>query len=85
MNKETNLQKLTEIITNMDDCKEKNALLQYAGEVNDTQSAIGANLDHLKLTLDDLRVKVKYLLFDLEATRRENSYLRKMLETENDD
>jgi len=25
-------------------------------------------------------VGIKYLLFDLEATRRENSYLRKMLE-----
>ncbi len=28
-----------------------------------------------------LRVEVKYLLFDLEATRRENRYLRQMLET----
>jgi hypothetical protein len=25
-------------------------------------------------------LSIKYLLFDLEATRRENSYLRKMLE-----
>jgi hypothetical protein len=31
-------------------------------------------------TLDQLRLTVKYLLFDLEATRRENKYLRKMLE-----
>ena len=30
--------------------------------------------------LDYLRVAIKYLLFDLEATRRENSYLRKMLQ-----
>ncbi len=34
----------------------------------------------LKDTLDFLRVSVKYLLFDLESTRRENSYLRKILE-----
>ena len=27
-----------------------------------------------------ITVSIKYLLFDLEATRRENSYLRKMLE-----
>jgi hypothetical protein len=31
-------------------------------------------------SLDYLRLTVKYLLFDLEATRRENKYLRKMLE-----
>ena len=30
--------------------------------------------------LDYLRVAIKYLLFDLEATRRENAYLRKMLQ-----
>jgi hypothetical protein len=30
-------------------------------------------------SLDCLRVAIKYLVFDLEATRRENSHLRKML------
>jgi hypothetical protein len=30
---------------------------------------------------DHLRMQVKYLLFDLEATRRENRYLRQMLES----
>jgi len=30
--------------------------------------------------LDHLRLQVKYLMFDLEATRRENRYLRQMLE-----
>ena len=30
--------------------------------------------------LDQLRVRVKYLMFDLEASRRENRYLRQMLE-----
>ena len=29
--------------------------------------------------MDGLRVHLKYLLFDLEATRRENRYLRRML------
>ena len=31
-------------------------------------------------SLDHLRLMVKYILFDLEATRRENKYLRRMLE-----
>lgn len=30
--------------------------------------------------LDGLRLQIKYLLFDLEATRRENRYLMQMLE-----
>ncbi len=35
-------------------------------------------------SMDYLRLSIKYLLFDLEATRRENSYLRSMLEEEPD-
>ena len=35
----------------------------------------------LEESLDCLRLYAKYLLFDLEATRRENRYLRQMLET----
>jgi hypothetical protein len=31
-------------------------------------------------SLDQLRLQVKYLVFDLEATRRENKYLRQMIE-----
>jgi len=34
----------------------------------------------LEESLDCLRLQVKYLLFDLEASRRENGYLRQMLE-----
>jgi hypothetical protein len=30
--------------------------------------------------LDYLRVSAKYIVFDLEATRRENQYLRRLLE-----
>ncbi len=30
--------------------------------------------------LDQVRLQIKYLLLDLEATRRENHYLREMLE-----
>jgi hypothetical protein len=30
--------------------------------------------------IDQLRMQIKYLMFDLEASRRENRYLRQMLE-----
>ncbi len=39
--------------------------------------SVGQNLEQL---LDYLRLRAKYLSFDLEATRRENRYLRQMLE-----
>lgn len=41
---------------------------------------LNATATGVQESLDYLRVAIKYLLFDLEATRRENSYLRKMLQ-----
>lgn len=38
------------------------------------------SINTLQELLDYLRVCIKYQAFDLEATRRENTYLRKMLE-----
>lgn len=38
------------------------------------------DFDNLEDSLDFLRVCIKYLRFDLESTRRENRYLRKLLE-----
>lgn len=37
----------------------------------------------VEVILDQLRVHLRYLVFDVEATRRENSYLRRMLELRN--
>lgn len=36
-------------------------------------------IKNLVTSLDDLRLKIKYILFDLEATKRENSYFKNML------
>lgn len=38
------------------------------------------SLNTLQDSLDYLRVSVKYLVFDLEATRRENAYLKSLLQ-----
>ena len=38
------------------------------------------SIDRLSESIDYLRICIKYQLFDLEATRRENKYLRKILE-----
>ena len=48
-----------------------------AGSYEPTPAAAEATLEG---HLDALRVQVRYLLFDLEATRRENRYLRQMLQ-----
>lgn len=37
-------------------------------------------LDSMQDSLDFLSVSVKYLLFDLEATRRENAYLHRLID-----
>ncbi len=38
------------------------------------------NVDAVQDSLEYLRISVKYILFDLEATRRENKYLREILD-----
>lgn len=35
-------------------------------------------------SIDFLRLSIKYILFDIEATRRENEYLRGLLDEERD-
>jgi hypothetical protein len=41
---------------------------------------VNQSLSSVQESLDYLRLSIKYLVFDLEATRRENGYLRKMLQ-----
>ena len=49
-------------------------------QVSDRRERIRSSVAELQESLDYLRLSVKYLVFDLEATRRENAYLRRMLE-----
>ena len=55
-------------------------LKQLANKVNSSQDQLKKSVDSLQEALDYLRVCIKYQIFDLEATRRENKYLRKLLE-----
>ena len=50
-----------------------------AKQVHDSHKQLQESINNLRESLDYLRVCIKYQLFDLEATRRENEYLRKML------
>ena len=73
------LQGLIENISPMSDDKKKR-LKELKKEAEKNQKILNTNIHTLKDFLDRLRLNVKYLLFDLEATRRENTYLRRMLE-----
>lgn len=37
-------------------------------------------LSSIQETVEDMRICIKYLLFDLDATRRENRYYKKLLD-----
>ena len=52
---------------------------QYKKLASLTKEAQDSN-KRLQKSVDYLRICIKYQLFDLEATRRENKYLRKLLE-----
>jgi len=59
---------------------QREKLIMLAKQTQQYHKQLKQNVNSLQESLDYLRVSVKYLLFDLEATRRENNYLRKMLE-----
>ncbi len=55
-------------------------LAMLAKQAQDSHKRLQKSINSLQESLDYLRVCIKYQLFDLEATRRENKYLRDMLE-----
>ena len=63
---------------------ERAKLEQLAGDTRSRHEKLRETVSGLQESLDHLRLSVKYLVFDLEATRRENQYLRKMLQDSRD-
>ena len=59
---------------------ERKKLEKLANETRERHERLRQTVSTLQESLDYLRLSIKYLVFDLEATRRENGYLRKMLE-----
>ena len=50
-----------------------------AKKAQNSQEKLEKSVSSLQESLDYLRICIKYQLLDLEATRRENDYLRKLL------
>jgi chromosome segregation ATPase len=75
--------KLTELISQIDELPEgeRGNLSKLAEETRARHAQMKKTIADLTDSIDYLRLSIKYLVFDLEATRRENSQLRKLLET----
>ena len=60
--------------------EQREKLIDLARRTYDCHQKLRESVGGLQESLDYVRVSVKYLLFDLEATRRENTHLRKLVE-----
>ena len=81
MNEQIFQQKFAEILNRINELPEdqRGNLTALAEEAQQRRSRVKQSVAELQESLDHLRLSVKYLVFDLEATRRENAYLRKLL------
>lgn len=59
---------------------QRDKLLELANRTSKCHKQLTESIVRLQGSLDGLRLSVKYLVFDLEATRRENRELKKSLE-----
>ncbi len=82
MNEADFQKRLAELVAEIDTLPqaERDRLRKLAEETKGRHDQIKESVSNLQESIDFLRLGIKYMLFDLEATRRENSYLRKMLE-----
>ena len=84
---ETNLEdKLNELVKEFGEISnpKHKKLVELAKQAQDNRKKLQKSISTLQESLDYLRVCIKYQVFDLEATRRENTYLRKLLEDQGD-
>ncbi len=74
--------KLSDLVAQIDElpADQKARMENVAEEAKSRQAKMKEMITTLTENLDYLRLSVKYLVFDLEATRRENKYLREMVE-----
>ena len=87
MDEMTFQQKMQELMARIKELPESTSApaMNSAEAVTTRRNRIQASVGELQESLDYLRLSVKYLVFDLEATRRENRYLRRLLDQNNRD
>ena len=69
--------KLTEILKEFPDLGPENNCQALTRDGHNPSQSKALDIESL---IDSVRFTVKYLMFDLESTQRENSYLRKIIE-----
>ncbi|MEE9296825.1 MAG: hypothetical protein V3W34_17920 [Phycisphaerae bacterium] len=86
MNEETFQRKLAELVAEIGTLPEndRERLEHLAQQTKERHQQLKATVGQLQDSIDFLRLSIKYMLFDLEATRRENAQLRKMLEDDSE-
>jgi len=82
MDEATFQKKLAELVAQIESLPEgeRERLRELAAETKQRHEDIQKSVRSLQESIDFLRLGIKYMLFDLEATRRENLQLRKLLE-----
>jgi len=82
MNEETFQRKLAELVAEIATLPEgeRGKLEMLAEETRERHKQLRDTVSSLQESIDFVRLSIKYMLFDLEATRRENNQLRKMLD-----
>lgn len=87
MNETTFQKRLAELLSEIATlpASQRNKLELLVADTKKRHEQLQTSASNVQESLDYLRVAIKYLLFDLEATRRENSYLRKMLQKQQGD
>jgi len=78
---ETKLKHLVEEVSNLPAARSSKTILLTVKSQPKTGIKTPNSLDD---SLEQLQLIVKYLIFDVEATRRENQYLRRVLESRED-
>ncbi len=78
MDEETFQKRLAELIAEIDTlpAEERDKLRSMAAETKKRHEEIKKTVGGLQDAIDALRLSIKYLMFDLEATRRERDELR---------
>ena len=82
MNQDAFQRKLSELIAEIAKLPEhqRPQLEQLADQTRERHRQLKDTVSDLQESIDFVRLSIKYMLFDLEATRRENQQLRKMLD-----
>lgn len=85
MNEDAFQRKLSELISEIATlpASERERLELLAEQTRERHRQLKETVTSLQESIDFVRLSIKYMLFDLEATRRENQQLRKMLDGEN--